>query len=80
MIDIERLARQAGIAKHGLGWTCWESQLERFAALVRNEVLEEAAKCCDDAKPSGGRMWTDDQAACFDCLTSVSDAIRALKQ
>lgn len=32
--DIIRLAQKAGIAKHGLGWTCWEGQLERFAALV----------------------------------------------
>ena len=32
--EIIKLARKAGIAKHGLGWTCWEGQLERFAALV----------------------------------------------
>jgi hypothetical protein len=32
--DIIRIARKAGIAKHGLGWTCWEGQLERFADLV----------------------------------------------
>ena len=32
--NIIRMAREAGIAKHGLGWTCWEGQLERFAALV----------------------------------------------
>lgn len=35
------------------------------------------AKICDDAKPPGGRMWTDEQAACFDCLTHVAEAIRA---
>jgi hypothetical protein len=72
MIDIEKLAREAGFGNYA---SEARSIFERFAALV----LEEAAKCCDDAKPSGGRMWTDKQAACFDCLTYVSDAIRALK-
>ena len=38
--DIIRMAREAGIAKHGLGWTCWEGQLERFAALVAAAVRE----------------------------------------
>jgi len=45
--DIIRMARQAGIAKHGLGWTCWEGQLERFAALVaaaEREACLEAVK------------------------------------
>jgi hypothetical protein len=32
--EIIKLARKAGIAKHGLGWTCWEGQLERFAELA----------------------------------------------
>jgi len=36
--DIIALARQAGIAKHGLGWTCWEGQLERFATLVEERT------------------------------------------
>lgn len=38
--DIIRMAREAGIAKHGLGWTCWEGQLERFAALVAAKAME----------------------------------------
>jgi len=41
--DIIRMAREAGIAKHGLGWTCWEGQLERFAALVAAKEREECA-------------------------------------
>jgi hypothetical protein len=35
--DIVKMARKAGIAKYGLGWTCWEGQLEAFAALVAAE-------------------------------------------
>lgn len=48
MIDIERLAREAdpdygnddGLLSDSL---CGRNAIERFAALVRNEVLEEAA-------------------------------------
>ena len=47
-----------------------------LAAAVAEE-RERCAKLCDEAKPQGGRMWTDEQAACFDCLTHVADAIRA---
>jgi hypothetical protein len=46
--EIIKLARKAGIAKHGLGWTCWEGQLERFAALVAAAERKECAKICAD--------------------------------
>jgi hypothetical protein len=46
--EITRMARKAGIAKHGLGWTCWEGQLERFAALITEHEREACAKLCDD--------------------------------
>ena len=42
--EIIKLARKAGIAKHGLGWTCWEGQLERFAALVAAAEREKVAR------------------------------------
>jgi hypothetical protein len=45
--QIIQMAKNAGIAKHGLGWTCWEGQLERFAALVaaaEREALEQVAE------------------------------------
>jgi hypothetical protein len=75
-LDIERLAREAGAGRGTSGrWLVTDAEIQSFAALV----LEEAAKVCDDAKPSGGRMWTDEQAACFDCLVHVSEAIRSLK-
>lgn len=43
--DITRMARQAGIAHHGLGWTCWEGQLERFfnAAYAAGAAAEREA-------------------------------------
>lgn len=46
--EIIKLARKAGIAKHGLGWTCWEGQLERFAALVAAAEREACAKVVED--------------------------------
>ena len=60
MIDIERLAREAGMNtsmwEYGAGSMVFtlgiegvaRGAIERFAARVRNEVLEEAAKACDE--------------------------------
>lgn len=45
--EFQTLRKKANIAQHGLGYTCWEGQLERFAKLVRNAALEEAAQKCD---------------------------------
>ena len=42
--DIVKMARKAGIAKYGLGWTCWEGQLEAFAALVAAAEREACAE------------------------------------
>ena len=50
MIDIEQLAREAGFSEtlsDGF-WVSTNTARARFAALVRNEVLEEAAKVCDE--------------------------------
>ncbi len=46
--DIIRMARKSGIAKYGLGWTCWEGQLERFAALIAAAEREACAKVADE--------------------------------
>ena len=46
--DIVKMARKAGIAKYGLGWTCWEGQLEAFAALVAAAEREACAKVVED--------------------------------
>lgn len=51
-------------------------RLDAAIAAVAAE-RERCATLCEDAKPRGGRMWTDEQAACFDCLTHVAEAIRA---
>ena len=42
--DFEALARKAGLAKHGLGWTAWESQLERFVKLVEEHTIKALAQ------------------------------------
>jgi hypothetical protein len=46
--DIVKMARKAGIAKYGLGWTCWEGQLEAFAALVAEHERNACAKVCEE--------------------------------
>lgn len=61
--DIIRMAREAGIAKHGLGWTCWEGQLERFAAVVAAHERKECAKLAEE-------LWEDDATA-FDCAVAI---------
>ena len=83
MKSIIELARRAGIAKHGLGYTCWEGQLERFAALIRAAALEEAAGVCENTLAQHYMKQvipTNDEAlllaACADCAA----AIRALKE
>lgn len=48
--EFEALAKKAGLAKHGLGWTAWESQLERFAELVAAHEREACAVICDRRK------------------------------
>ena len=49
--DIIKLAHEAGIAKYGLGWTCWEGQLERFAQLVAAHEREACAQIAEIAEP-----------------------------
>lgn len=37
---------------------------------------ERAAALCEAARPAGGRAWDESQAACYDALTHVAEAIR----
>ncbi len=46
-------------------------------SLLRTE-RERAAKICDDARPTSGRAWTAEQAACYDCLSHVAKEIRRI--
>jgi hypothetical protein len=71
MIDIERIARGAG---PGLATLAdidgWPVQLQRFAALVRNEVLEEAVEALRKEYMTGTKPTF---------LYDLEGAIRALK-
>ena len=51
--EIIKLASAAGIAQHGLGFTCWEGQLERFAALVAAAEREACARLIEDYERFG---------------------------
>ena len=43
------------------------------------DACESAAKIAEAMRPTGGRMWTDEQHACYEALTAVATAIRELK-
>lgn len=57
MIDVKKLAEQAGFNRFGGAkrddgtesdyYDCWPEDLARFAALVRQEALEEVAKVAE---------------------------------
>jgi len=78
--DIIRMARKAGIAKHGLG--VWEGQLERFAALVAEHERNACVQIIEEYRISGGnsvagelaREWT------YGALKEIRDDIRARGQ
>jgi len=43
----------------------------------REYERERCAKICEDACPTGGKMWTEEQYACNEALRYVADLIRA---
>ena len=62
--EIIKMARKAGIAKYGLGWTCWEGRLERFAVLVAAAEREVCAKVCEALRDEDGyEAWNTECAA-----------------
>lgn len=84
MINIERLAREAGfiwLDDYLIGGSLSAPQpdkplLQRFAALVRNEVLEEAAKLADEKYQARKANGFPREAS---TARSLAAAIRALK-
>ena len=56
--------------------TPWADVLDRTeAALVAER--ERAAALVEALRPTGGRMWTDEQSAAFEALTECANAIRS---
>lgn len=74
---IIRMAREAGIAKHGLGWTCWEGQLERFAALVAAHEREKCAKVCEEGVDTEHPIVKGHIMKNFGSSDHLAEAIRA---
>lgn len=75
-MNIEKLARESSPFTHESMFADKELMgiLERFAAMVRSEVLEEAAKVAD----SQIERWVDDRARY--CASECAASIRALKE
>ena len=69
------------------GWRALVAELEASLAIVRNDALEDAAKCCDDEadKCDDAVKWVGDRkyiANCKAAAYAVRDraaAIRAMK-
>ena len=88
MIDIERLAREAGgtvMQPYDYGaapdrMILTFEALQRFAALVRNEVLEEAAKVCAAEKVNYELTQHAADEAYNMAVDHCAAAIRALKE
>jgi hypothetical protein len=53
--QVKHLVKKSGIATYGLGYTAWEGQLERFAALASEAGAaaerEECAKLVEGINP-----------------------------
>lgn len=69
MKTIQELARQSGLATFG---GCTGANIERFAALVRKQALEEAAEACKDLRD--GWMLEQDaywSVGCLECEWAI---------
>jgi hypothetical protein len=75
-MNIEQLAREAGGTKDrdevfGVHYVMSIESLERFAALVRNEALEEAAEMC--IRQAGLSVPSYDIAKCASAIRSMKE-------
>ena len=78
-MNVIKLAQEAGMRWEG-GFTrviecVTEAELTRFAELVRNAVLEEAAGACIETGSTKGSC-----DAAFDMADACAAAIRAMKE
>jgi hypothetical protein len=76
MRDIERLAREAGFGNYA---SEARSIFERFAALVRNEVLEEAVEAAETESVDAEATGHPDDLIYNSAVAHCMVAIRALK-
>jgi hypothetical protein len=57
----------------------WLQTKEQLIDMIETALLAERERCAKIAetmRPSGGRMWTDEQSACFEALTACAITIR----
>lgn len=91
--DIERMAREAGIdavravdyrREQGRGLTLPESQawdsVTRFAALVRAQALEQAARVCEYTERKRAVHCDEPEDNEYAALYEAAEAVRALKE
>lgn len=78
MKTIEELAREAGLAGKDAPADFFLARLERFAAAVRRDALEEAAKTAESMGPIMCDSYGDG-AECIATADACAEAIRALQ-
>ena len=83
-LDIEELARQAGVYLDGINtqiplYVAKVDELERFAQLVAAAVKEECAKVCSAEKIDYGSTQDDSDAAYNMAVAHCVSAIRAME-
>ena len=83
MTDIERMAREAGMHNDGQWWFDGDSNaqcdvstvaLTRFAALVRAQALEDAARVCEAIVAANEYAYADECAAAIRALAGQPGA------
>lgn len=73
--ELAALQTVAGWVREILSFDSWSPLVPTGADLISRE---EAARVAESMRPSGGRMWTDEQHVCFTALTDCAANIRAL--
>lgn len=82
-MNVIEAAKAAGILPErdetfGKVYEVEEQQLERFAQIIRNQALEDAAKACDDIRSPWG--YSAEKADWIRGTDDCAAAIRAMKK
>lgn len=57
----------------------WDGDNDPLVAAIEQALRDERERCAKIAeamRPPGGRLWTDEQLACFDALSDCAKSIR----
>lgn len=81
MLPIKFIEDAESLASRAIGKVAipeWRAMVNDIATALHSRD-ERAAGIAEAMRPSGGRMWTDEQHACFDALSTCAANIRDQK-